>query len=101
MFPFAIYADDLPVGFMLLEEDAQARTLALWRMMIAPAYQGRGFSRQAVCLLLRLAADSGKYRAIGLNCAPDNHAARHLYESLGFRPTGERCGEDVILQLPF
>ncbi len=38
----AIYAGDVPVGFLMLEDDVAQQEYFLWRFMIGEQYQGRG-----------------------------------------------------------
>lgn len=38
----AIYAADEPVGFIMLNDDAEAERYFIWRLMIAQPFQGRG-----------------------------------------------------------
>lgn len=42
VFLFAVYDDDIPVGFMLLEEDMDEDRLDLWRIMLAVEHEGKG-----------------------------------------------------------
>lgn len=49
---------------------------------IDPEWQGRGFGRQAMKLILEIAKDAPK---IDLVTHPDNFKAIKLYESLGFK----------------
>ena len=90
--PFAIYDDDAPVGFMMLDEDAEdagaERCLIIWRIMFPPENQCKGYGTAAIRELIRLARESGKYDYLLLGCAPDNHIAEHVYRKLGFQPTG-------------
>lgn len=61
-FPFGIYEDDVPVGFLMIGFDADdywenAPKIAkgnynLWRLMIDRNYQGKGLGRKAVRLTL-------------------------------------------------
>lgn len=99
VFPFAIYNDDTVVGFMLLEEDIEDERLDLWRIMLPPEHEGKGYGTAAVELMIRYAKDSGRYKRIGLLCSPANHNARHIYDKLGFQPTGEICFGDVEMRL--
>ena len=99
VFPFAIYDDDTIVGFMLLEEDMEQARLDLWRIMLSPEQEGKGYGTAAVKLMIQYAKDSGRYRSIYLLCAPENHIARHIYDKLGFQPTGEICYGDVQMKL--
>ena len=99
VFPFAIYDDDTLVGFMLVEEDMDEKRLDLWRFMLSPQQEGRGLGTAAVELLCQYARDSRRYSCLQLLCAPENAAARHIYDKLGFRPTGEICFGDVEMRL--
>ena len=99
VFPFAIYDDDTVVGFMLLEEDMKDERLDLWRIMLPPENEGKGYGTAAVKLLIQYAKESGKYKSIGLLCSPKNDNARHIYDKLGFQPTGEICYGDMEMRL--
>ena len=99
VFPFAIYDDDTVVGFMLLEEDMEDERLDLWRIMLPPENEGKGYGTAAVKLLIQYAKDSGRYKSIGLLCGPKNCNARHISDKLGFQPTGEICYGDVEMRL--
>ena len=57
VFPFAIYKDHTPVGFLLLEEDREAGNLILWRIMISMEHEGRGYGTQAVQRLIEQARE--------------------------------------------
>ena len=99
VFPFAIHDDDTVVGFMLLEEDMENERLDLWRIMLPPENEGKGYGTAAVKLMIQYAKDSGRYKSIGLLCGPKNYNARHIYDKLGFQPTGEICYGDVEMRL--
>lgn len=99
VFPCAIYADETPVGFMLLEEDMEEEKLMLWRIMLPPDNCGRGYGSRAVKLLIEQAKSSGKYAGLYLDCSPENTAARRMYEKLGFMPTGDINHGDVEMCL--
>ena len=89
VFPCAIYAGETPVGFLLLEDDLEERTLTLWRIMFPEEYANRGYGTAAICQVIDLARQSGKYDRFLLDCHPDNLRARRVYEKLGFRVTGQ------------
>ena len=88
VWPAAIYDDGMPVGFLMLDEDVEERCLILWRIMFPVENQDRGYGTEAIRLLIRLAGECGKYDFLLLNCAPGNTIGKHVYEKLGFRPTG-------------
>ncbi len=93
VYPFAIYDDDQPVGFMMLDEDAEdanaERCLIIWRIMFPVENQNKGYGTAAIREIIRLAKESGKYDFLLIDYAPDNKIAEHVYTKLGFRPTGK------------
>ena len=48
----AIYADETPVGFVMLLDDTEKPEYYLWRYMIDERYQKLGFGRQALLLVI-------------------------------------------------
>lgn len=99
VFPFAVYDGDRSVGFMMLDEDAEERVLMLWRIMFPEEHTNRGYGAQAIRKVIGLARESGKYDRMVLDYVPGNDRAAHLYEKLGFRPTGEISHGEVVMEL--
>ena len=93
VYPFAVHDGETPVGFMLLEEDMDERALIVWRVMFPEEHQNKGYGTEALQQIIRLAAASGKYDRLLLDCKPKNTIAWHVYEKLGFRPTGRSVNE--------
>jgi diamine N-acetyltransferase len=84
-----IYAGDEMVGYTLYgrEEDDESM---FWidRLMIAEGQRGKGYGRAALLMIIDKAKKSG-FSKIGLSTEPGNSNAIRLYESVGFRATGE------------
>ncbi len=103
--PKAVYNErDELVGFVLYRGECDPNSDPdgwLVRIMIDRHYQGRGYGRQAMEEIIRLVRDDMGCRAIGLSVEPKNHNARRLYESLGFKETGEAIRGQLILKLTF
>ena len=89
VYPFAIYNEETPVGFMMLDEDTEERCLVIWRIMFPEEHQRKGYGTRAIQQIIQLAKDSGKYDFIILDYVPGNEIAKHVYDKLGFLPTGE------------
>ena len=88
VYPFAIYDDDTPMGFMMLDEDLEEKCLIIWRIMFPVEHQFKGYGTAAIREIIRLAKDCRKYDFLLIDYAPDNKVAEHVYTRLGFRPTG-------------
>ena len=107
-FPFVIYNDNVPVGFLMIGFDVNdywedAPKIAkgnynLWRVMIDKDYQGKGYGRKAVALALDFinTLPCGKAEYCWLSYEPENDVACKLYSSFGFVETGEKDGEELI-----
>jgi diamine N-acetyltransferase len=67
--------------------------------MIAEGHRGQGYGRAAMLRILDEARERG-FSRVGLSTEPGNVKAIRLYESLGFRATGEiDHGEAVYLRV--
>ena len=99
VYPVAIYNDDTPVGFMLLDEDVDERILTVWRIMFPDENMNRGFGTEALKLIISLAKKSGKYDYMIIDYVPENKIAEHVYKKLGFTPTGEINNGEIVMQL--
>ncbi len=55
------------------------------RLMIDQAFQGQGYGRAAMQAILAEAAALGTIDQVWLSYREHNHAARYLYQSLGFQ----------------
>ena len=110
-FPFGIYDGDTPVGFCMIGfgtdddwEDAPAvakDSYNLWRLMIDERYQGTGYGREAMKLILDYIGGEpcGPAEYCWLSYEPENEGAKALYASFGFRETGEFDGDEAIAVL--
>ncbi len=58
------------------------------RLAVAPDWQGQGLGKRLVHHALTYLSEHG-YASPTVNTQADNHAALHLYRSLGFRKTGQ------------
>ena len=111
-FPFGIYDDSIPVGFLMIGYGAKqeewpgapkvnAGNYSLWRLMIDERCQGRGYGRQAVQLALDFVKTfpCGPAEYCWLSYGPENTVAAKLYHSFGFRENGEKDGDEIAAVL--
>ncbi|PJJ18063.1 diamine N-acetyltransferase [Janthinobacterium sp. OK676] len=90
MHPRAIHAGDELIGFAMYALPGSAGrqdTHVLYRLMIAAPWQGQGFARAALALLLDEMRARGAGRVV-LYYVPANVRARQLYAHAGFVETG-------------
>jgi diamine N-acetyltransferase len=91
----AIYADENVVGHAMWAMDDDG---AHWigGALIDATHQRAGIGRAAMQTLIRWLADQPDCYVIRLSYHPDNTTAARFYESLVFRPTGDREGEEIV-----
>lgn len=98
-FPFAVYADNTMVGFIMLSYYEAEDCYTLWKFMIDWKYQNKGYGRKALKLGIDYLADRFKTEEIYTANYSSNDAARNLYRSFGFCETGEAVGNDIGMKL--
>jgi len=98
----AIYADERPVGFVMLDlEDAWAGDDPgpfLWRFMIAGPEQGNGYARAALSQVIAWTRARGG-RRLTTSCGQGDGSPEGFYRRLGFEPTGDWIDDEKVLRL--
>jgi len=94
----AIYADDTPVGFVMLSLDYENADYYLWRFMLDARYQRFGFGRRALALVETFVKSLPDASKISTSVSTDNHGPKAFYESLGYVATGEFEEEEAVLE---
>jgi diamine N-acetyltransferase len=97
--PLAIYAGDDLVGFTLFGRDDETGRWWLMRYMIDARHQGKGYGTAALRMVIDLMVKRHGCGEIFLGYAPDNDVAGRLYERIGFVPTGEVVGGEIVARL--
>jgi diamine N-acetyltransferase len=97
----AIYADETLVGFVMVEDDPTAQEYSLWRFMVAGPYQGRGFGRQALDLVVEYVRTRPGATELLTSYVPGEGSPGDFYVKLGFEETGEVDDDgEVVMRLP-
>lgn len=97
-FPFAIYADGVMVGFIMLGYYEAKNQYTLWKFMIDERYQNRGYGRRALQLGMQYLVDRFQVKEVYTAYESSNRIARNLYASFGFCETGEVAGDEVEMK---
>jgi diamine N-acetyltransferase len=99
----AVYADDQPVGFVMLSWDVAPdppRIIGpwfLWKLLIDERHQRRGYGRETVRLVAGIVRDNGGSELLTSHVVGDG-SPEGFYRQIGFVPTGEQDekGEMVL-----
>ena len=94
-----ILEDETPVGMVMYFDWPEAGQYVFSQLFIDQRYQGRGLGEQAARLTLDELRADGRFEKVCLCYVEGDDPARRLYEKLGFRPTGEVDGDEVIMAL--
>jgi diamine N-acetyltransferase len=96
----AIYADETPVGFIMLYDNPDEPEYFLWRLMIAAPHQGKGYGRQAVEHLIAYVRTRPNAKELLVSCGEGEGSPEGFYRKLGFARNGEMEDDEVVLSLP-
>ena len=94
----AIYANERPVGFLMLSDNASEQKYFLWRLMVDARYQKLGFAKQALELLFDYVRTRPGAKEFLVSYFPGDGGPQGFYEKLGFVPTGEMVGDEVVMR---
>lgn len=97
----AIYADEELVGYVLLSDDGEQPRYYLWRFMIDERYQGLGFGKRAMDLVIDYVRALPGADGLYLSYAPAEGGPGGFYKRLGFVDTGREEGGEVEALLAF
>ncbi len=95
----AIYADDVPVGFAMIDDQPEKPEYYLWRFMIDQRYQGLGFGARALELLIDYVRTRPRASELLLSCVPGEGSPCSFYERRGFVYTGAEDHGELVMRL--
>jgi diamine N-acetyltransferase len=95
----AIYADEVPVGFIMLYDNPSESDYFLWRLMVAAPHQGKGYGRRAVEQLITYVKTRPGAKELLVSCGEGEGSPEGFYHKLGFRRNGKMYGDEVGMVL--
>jgi diamine N-acetyltransferase len=95
----AIYADETPVGFLMLYDDPDEPHYFLWRYMVDTRYQKLGFGKRAMDLLLDYVRTRPGAKELSLSCHPGEEGPEPFYTRYGFTLTGRMLGNEAEMRI--
>lgn len=90
--PAGLYIDDILVGFVMFghfQIEGPVGRDWLDRFLIDLQYQGKGYARPLLKYMIEYLKNRYETHHIYLSIFEDNHVVLNLYETLGFKMTGE------------
>lgn len=98
----AIFADETPVGFvmMFIDPEKDEGEYYLWRYMMDAHYQGKGFGRQALELVIEMVKTQyPQAKTMKLSYVPSPGSPQPFYAKLGFVDTDVEHDGEMEMQL--
>ena len=95
----AIYADETPVGFLMLSDQSDKGEYFLWRFMVDVQHQGKGYGSRALELLIDHVKTRPNAKELFLSHVPGTGSPEGFYRRLGFEHTGEQVGDELVMKL--
>ncbi len=95
----AVYANDTPVGFIMLEDQPEKPEYYLWRFMIDASYQRMGFGRQALELFIAHVRTRPGATELETSVVQAPGGPQPFYESFGFALTGTYEHGEAVMRL--
>lgn len=94
-----IYNNNIPIGMALYYDCEKLEAYDLSQLFIDERYQGHGYGFETMKQIIRQLKADGKYNKIILCFIEDNEAAYYFYKNCGFKLTGEKDGNEVVMEL--
>ena len=95
----AIYADETPVGFLMLYDDPRQPVYFLWRLMVDARFQRLGYGRRAIDLLVAYVKTRPSATELKVSYVPGDGSPGPFYAKYGFVETGEVEGNENVMSL--
>ena len=87
-YPFAVYANGEPVGFIMLGYYEEKEQYTVWKFLIDEKHQRKGYGKAALRAAIEWLQQTFHVTEVFLGCVHENYAAERLYASVGFMRTG-------------
>ncbi len=103
----AIYADNKPIGFVMISDTSLKHksnpnhqpSYSLWRFMIDGKYQGNGYGKEAMNLIIDHVKSRPNAKELFLSHSKKDGHAGEFYKKCGFEYTGSEIGDEAVMRL--
>lgn len=96
-----IYLKEQPIGFVMLDLNEEKPEYFLWRFMIDQNFQGKGYGKEAMEMIVDYVQTLPKAQELLTSCVPGTDGPEAFYKKLGFLPTGDMEDDEMVLRLVF
>ena len=79
-YPFAIYNDDVIIGFIMFGFYESRNKYTLWKFLIDKQYQNKGYGKEALLQGIQYVKEQFRCTELYAGVAIENQIAEHLYK---------------------
>lgn len=97
LYPLCIYHGEVMVGFLMYGLDPDTNRMEMCRLMISENSQRKGYGKSAVLKLFDVIREKYGNIKFYTSIEPENIVAEKLYESVGFKKTGEIMWDEEVM----
>ncbi len=83
----------------MLSVEPEVPRYSLWRFMIGAEYQGKGYGKRALELVIDHVRTMPGAKELLLSYVPGKGNPRKFYQKLGFEETGEVDDDEIVMRL--
>jgi diamine N-acetyltransferase len=95
----AVYADEEPIGFVMVHEDPEEPEYFLWRLMIDQHHQGNGYGRRVIEEVVDRVRGLPNATLLKTSYVPGEGSPGAFYHRMGFVDTGEQDEGELVTVL--
>jgi diamine N-acetyltransferase len=95
----AVYADEEPIGFVMVHEDPEEPEYFLWRLMIDHQHQGNGYGRRVLEEVVDRVRGLPNATLLKTSYIPGEGSPGAFYHRMGFVDTGEEDEGELVTVL--
>ncbi len=96
---FNVYDGETAVGMGMYLDDPEKSAYDFCQLFIDKRYQGKGYGKAAVGLVLDAMREEGKYQKVSMCYVEGNNASRNLFEQFGFEEVSHPWDEIFMERL--
>ena len=97
--PFAIYKNEILIGFIMYTVNKDEERYEIDRLMIDENYQRKGYGKEAMEKIIKDFKQRKEYNKIVLSVAKSNIGAIEFYKNMGFNFNGELVDDEDEMEL--
>jgi len=97
----AVFADGIPVGFVMLYMDKNKSEYYVWRFMIDRKHQRNGHGFKAMKMVIDYVKELPNAKELSISYVPSEGNPSPFYRKLGFKDTGEVVHGENVMKLSY